>query len=65
MPAVIVVSTPFAVMSKHWATRLALPDLPIIVVEHPIAHLPAPEIETRGEAVVDQVVAALTQGAPK
>jgi hypothetical protein len=51
-------------MSRHWATRLALPDMPIIVLEHPIAHLPTAEIEARGEAAADRVVQALTQGLP-
>jgi hypothetical protein len=48
-------------MSKQWATRLALPTLPMVILEHPLAQLPAAEIEARGEAAVDRVIAAFTE----
>jgi hypothetical protein len=41
IPAVVFVSSPFADMSRLWARRLEVPDLAILVVDHPLAQLPA------------------------
>jgi len=47
-------------MSEYWALRLGMPSLPMIVLQHPLAHLPIVELEGLGEASVDQVIAGLT-----
>lgn len=60
IPTVIVVSRPFLEMNRIEAKRLLFPKLKMIVVDHPLAQLPALELQAKGAAVADQALAALT-----
>lgn len=61
IPTIVFVSAPFGTMSRMWATRLGVPELGIVVVDHPLAHLPSTEIaETMGAANALRVRAMLT-----
>ncbi len=52
IPTVLIVSRPFLQMNKIEAKRLLFPNLPLIVVDHPLAQLPAAELQAKGAAVV-------------
>jgi hypothetical protein len=41
IPTVVFVSKPFAEMSRLWARQLDVPRLALVVVDHPLAQLPA------------------------
>ncbi|HVA37236.1 MAG TPA: hypothetical protein VNJ51_06455 [Candidatus Dormibacteraeota bacterium] len=49
-------------MARLEAERLGLPSLRLLVVDHPVAQLPAADLEARGAALADEVIAALTEG---
>lgn len=53
----------FAHAAQSAAASLGLPGLPLVVVAHPLANIPAPQAAARGAGVVDEVVAALTSPA--
>jgi hypothetical protein len=63
IPAVVFVSAPFADMSRLWARQLDVPNLGIVVVDHPLAHLPAQLLADEwGAPRTDEVVNLLTVG---
>ncbi|HEX7926087.1 MAG TPA: hypothetical protein VF678_00765 [bacterium] len=43
---------------------MGMPDLPIVVVPHPLGGEPLEKIRARGDGAVEQVIAALTRSAP-
>lgn len=62
IPTVLIVSRPFVAMNHIEAKRLLMPSLSMIVVEHPLAHRPAAELQAKGAAVADDVLKLLTGG---
>lgn len=63
IPSVVFVSEPFRAISRLWADNNEVPDLGVIVVSHPLAHLPSEVIvEEFGAANAKEVVALLTTG---
>jgi hypothetical protein len=48
-------------LAREEARTLGMPELPIVVVPHPLGGEPLEKIQARGDAAVDAVVAALTR----
>ncbi|GAA3909171.1 UGSC family (seleno)protein [Microbacterium invictum] len=60
IPTVVFVSTPFTEMSRLWARQLDVPNLGIVVVDHPLAHLPASVLADEwGAPRADEVIGLL------
>jgi hypothetical protein len=62
IPTVTVVSEVFATLGAAVATRLGMPELPRVIVPHPVAHRSRDELEQVADATFDGVVRALTTG---
>ncbi|GAA1917347.1 hypothetical protein GCM10009775_07210 [Microbacterium aoyamense] len=63
IPSVVFVSAPFTEMSRLWARQLDVPNLGIIEVAHPLAHLPATVLADEwGAPRADEVVELLAVG---
>ncbi|MGE0799837.1 MAG: hypothetical protein AB7G13_30965 [Lautropia sp.] len=60
IPCVLIVSRPFLEMNRIEAKRLLMPSLTMLVVEHPLAQLPSAQLQQKGAALIDQVLAGLT-----
>lgn len=61
IPTVTVVTVPFHEPARLTATSMGLPNLPLIVLPHPIGHLPENEVQALAEAAYPKIVEALTQ----
>lgn len=59
-PAVVVASTGFVDAAAHQAEALGLPELKRVFVPHPIQDATDDELRAKADAIVDQVIAALT-----
>jgi hypothetical protein len=60
VPTVTIVSQLFEVVSGFEAASQGLPDLPIVVVPHPVATRSPEELELVGMSIADQIAKALT-----
>lgn len=61
MPTVVLGTDAFASLARTAAQALGRPHLPLILVDHPIGGVAPSAVAARAEAVVDDVVAALTR----
>jgi hypothetical protein len=61
VPAAVVCTDVFAPMGKVEAEQLGMPELPLLVIRHPLGGLPAAEVERR----VDETLARLAAAIPK
>jgi Trm5-related predicted tRNA methylase len=61
VPTVTIVSELFKVVSQKEAATCGLPDMPIVVVPHPVATHSAEELEQLGREISTQVAAGLTE----
>ncbi|HYC49143.1 MAG TPA: UGSC family (seleno)protein [Burkholderiales bacterium] len=61
IPTVTVISTAFARAARAQAAGRGMGDLPVIEVPHPMHTAPAPVVLERAEAVVSDLVGALTR----
>lgn len=61
-PAVFVASTGFVEAAEAQAHALGLPDVRRVFVPHPIQDATDDEMRARADAIVDQLLAALTDG---
>jgi hypothetical protein len=59
IPAVVLVTEPFLPMARGQAKILGMPDVRIVAVQHPLAHVDEAGIRARGAAVARAVAAAL------
>jgi len=50
-------------LAKEEARTLGMPELPIVVVPHPLGGESLEKIQARGDSALDNVIAALTRGA--
>ena len=62
IPVVLVVTRPFVAMNQIEAKRLLHAKLPMLVVDHPLAHLPADELMAKGARLVEDIETLLTGG---
>jgi Skp family chaperone for outer membrane proteins len=60
-PAVSIASSEFVDAAQTQATALGMVDAQRIFVEHPIQDATDDEMRSKADAVVDEVIAALTQ----
>lgn len=58
-PSVFVASTEFAGAATVQAAALGLPEVPRVLVPHPIQDASDDEMRARADAIVDGVIAAL------
>lgn len=63
MPTVTVTSDIFFTLGRSVAEHLGLPDLPFVVVPHPVALESDAAITALADGLVDDVVAALVSAA--
>jgi len=61
VPAVVLGTHPFANLGRTAAQALGRPHLPLVVVAHPIGGVASAAVAGRAEAIVDDVIAALTR----
>jgi hypothetical protein len=59
-PAITIATEPFADGAAAQASALGLPDLECVYVSHPIQDAEDDEIRRKADAIVDQLLAALT-----
>ena len=64
MPTVTLCTTPFAQLGRLTARGRRMPDLPIVVLPHPMAGRPADSVVELINAAADEIRAALTVGRP-
>jgi hypothetical protein len=64
VPAVVLGTDAFVSLAAAAAAALGMPHLPLVTVPHPIGGLPPARVSAKAEAVVDQVLAALTRDPP-
>lgn len=62
IPAVAIASTPFAQAAESQRRALGMEDARFVLVAHPIQDATDDEMRAKAAAVVDAVIAALTQG---
>jgi hypothetical protein len=60
-PAVVIASTGFVDAAEKQAEALGLPQLRRVFVPHPIQDANDDEIRAKADAIVDQVIEALTR----
>lgn len=63
MPTIVLVGDAFLELAHAQAMALEHPSARLAVFEHPIAGTPEASVRAKGEALVDDVIAAFT-GAP-
>ena len=56
-----VVTTAFREPARLHAAALGVPDLPLVVLPHPVGDLPPAEVKTMAQAAYPAIVAALTE----
>ncbi len=61
MPSVSIASEEFEDAARTQAKALGLSDARFVLVEHPIQDATDDEMRAKADAVVDQVIAALTR----
>jgi len=60
-PTVVIASDVFVDAAEAQSKALGLPDAPRVFVPHPIQDATDEELQARADAIVDQVIAALTR----
>jgi alkanesulfonate monooxygenase SsuD/methylene tetrahydromethanopterin reductase-like flavin-dependent oxidoreductase (luciferase family) len=60
MPAVAIASSEFEDAARTQAQALGLPNARFVLVAHPIQDATDDEMRSKADAVVDQIIAALT-----
>jgi hypothetical protein len=61
IPTAAIGTEPFRAEAHEQARALGMPDYRMIEVAHPIQPIPVAEVVALADAVLDQVVAALTE----
>lgn len=61
IPTVTVVTVPFREPARLTAMSMGVPNLALIVLPHPVGHLPEHEVLALAEAAYPKIVEALTQ----
>jgi hypothetical protein len=60
MPTVVIATDVFVDAAEAQSSALGLPEAPRVFVPHPIQDATDAEIRAKGDAVIDQVIRALT-----
>ncbi len=56
LPAVVICSEPFVALAKAQARVFGAPDLPLVVIPHPLGGLSGVEIQGRANHAVPQIM---------
>jgi len=56
IPAIVVCSAPFAHLAKTQARIFGVPDLPMVVIPHPLGGLSSEEIQGRAHHALPQIM---------
>jgi hypothetical protein len=59
-PTVTICSNKFYSLGEMVRKNLGLPNLPIVIITHPIGGLKEAEVIAKADAIVDQIIQALT-----
>jgi hypothetical protein len=59
VPAAVICTDVFAAMGKVEAEQLGMPELPLLVIRHPLGGLPAAEVERRVDETLARLAAAI------
>jgi hypothetical protein len=67
IPAIAMCTKPFVLTAREIAARRGMPDLPFVVLEHPLSSLPSEELRERAREAIGQVldIAAANAGVPE
>lgn len=65
IPTAVFAKTEFSTAPRAQAIALGFPDFEVILVEHPIQPLTSDEVHNRADAVFEQLLTKLTQGAKR
>jgi hypothetical protein len=57
---VTITSEAFVTLGQGVAQHLGMPDLPFVVIPHPVAHRSTPDLHDAVDGVIGDIVAALT-----
>jgi len=60
---ILLCSEPFLNLARTQARVLGVPDLPLVVIAHPLGGLPLDEVSRRGAAALPALIALLGQRA--
>jgi hypothetical protein len=64
IPTVTLCTDAFLGLAREEARTLGMPELPLVIIPHPLGGEPAERVQARAAGALDGVVAALTRGAP-
>jgi hypothetical protein len=56
IPTVTVCSNRFEVLAKATAKGLGMPDLPLVIVPHPIGGISAEEVTAKADQILDKLI---------
>ena len=51
----------FETLARATATGLGIPDIPLVVVSHPIGGISVQEVITKADSILDKVISRLTE----
>ena len=54
-------SNRFEVLARTTATGLGMPDLPLVIVPHPIGGISAEEVMAKADGILDNLIKQLVQ----
>jgi hypothetical protein len=60
-PTVTVCSNRFEVLARATATGMGMPNLPLVIVPHPIGGISAEEVIVKADGIVDKVITQLVE----
>ena len=63
IPSVVICSEPFVRLGRTQAKVLGVPDLPLIVIKHPLGGLALVDVQARADAALVQLLDVLRERA--
>ena len=63
IPSVVICSEPFVQLGRTQAKVLGVPDLPLIVIKHPLGGLALLDVKARADAALAQLLDVLRERA--
>ena len=54
-------SNRFEVLARATATGLGMPDIPLVVVPHPIGGISGEEVVAKADSILDKIIARLVE----
>ncbi len=61
IPSAVICSEPFVQLGRTQSKVLGVPDLPLIVIKHPLGGLALDDVKSRAEAALKQLVPLLKE----